>query len=568
MTASQPRKPDQVPRRGSDELVFLPLGGIGEIGMNAYLYGLGRGRAKSWLLVDLGITFPGEREPGVDVIMPDLSFLEEERANLAAILLTHCHEDHFGAVADLWPRLGCDIYATPFAAQLLRVKSAENGVTGELPIRELPLRARVEIGPFDVELITMAHSIPEANGVAIRTGLGTIFHTGDWKLDADQATESATDASRIQEIGEEGIAAIICDSTNATREGRSPSEAEVAKTLTRLIAQAQHRVAVTTFASNVTRMRAVMEAAHADGRHVVVVGRAMLRIIQVAQDTGHLPSDWELLGEDDYSRLPRDKVVALCTGSQGEARGAIARVASGEHPNVELVRGDLAIFSSRTIPGNEKAVTRVQNDLADLGVDVVTDADDLVHVSGHPRRGELEQIYAWTRPAAAVPMHGEPRHLLEHAKLARRLGVKTVVSPRNGDIVRLLPGPAEIVDQAPSGRLYRDGRLIVPAEGPAVGERRKLSFVGNVTVSLVLSAKGELAAEPQAAIVGLPETDDKGVLLQDVVLDAVMSAFDGLPRPRRKDSSTVAEAVRRAVRGELTAAWGKKPVCNVLVSRL
>jgi len=557
-----------VARRRESELVFLPLGGIGEIGMNAYLYGLGPPRERKWLLVDLGITFAGEREPGIDVVLPDISFLEGERANLAGLLLTHCHEDHFGAVGELWPRLGCDIYATPFTAQLLRVKCAENGMPDDLPIKELAPSSTAEIGPFGVELITMAHSIPEANGVVIRTDMGTVLHTGDWKIDTNQPHGTPTDTARLKQVGDEGVAAIVCDSTNATRDGYSPSEGEVAETLTRIFANAKHRIAVTTFASNVQRLRIVMEAARAADRHLVVVGRAMLRIIMVARETGHLPKDWELLGEDDYGHLPRDKVVSLCTGSQGEPRGALARIAGGEHPNVTLARDDLVIFSSRTIPGNEKAIASVQNNLADLGVDIITDADDMVHVSGHPRRGELEEMYAWVRPEAAIPMHGEPLHLTEHARLARRLGVETVVSPRNGDVVRLVPGPVDIIGQAPTGRVYRDGRLIVPADGPAVAERRKLSYVGHVSVSIVLNQKGDLAAKPQMSLVGLPEFDESGRPLKDIVFSAVMSAIDGMPRPRRRDASRVGEAVRRAVRGELGASWGKKPICNVLVSRL
>ena len=555
-------------RRRGEEFVFLPLGGIGEIGMNAYLYGLGPPRSRQWLLIDLGITFPGEREPGIDVVFPDIAFLKTERANLTGLLLTHAHEDHFGAVGDLWERLGCNIYATPFTAQLLRVKNAKNGRTGELPIKEIPIQSRLSIGPFDIELVTMAHSIPESNGVIIRTDLGTVFHTGDWKLDVHRSNAPSTDDKRIKEIGDEGIMALICDSTNATRDGRSPSEVDVGQTLARLIGEADHRVAVTTFASNVNRMRAVIEGARAAGRHVVVIGRAMHRIIQVARDTGHLPSDWELLGEDDFEYLPRDKVVALCTGSQGERRGALARIAKGDHPNVAFSAGDLVIFSSRTIPGNEKAVGSVQNDFADIGVTVITDSDELIHVSGHPRRGELEQMYAWTRPKIAIPMHGEPRHLLEHAALARAAGAETVVSLRNGDLFRFAPGPADIIDKAPSGRLYRDGRLIIPSRATTVSERRKLSYVGTVTVSLVITAKGDLAAEPQSSLIGLPEFDGDGMALQEIVMEAIFSVFDGMPRSRRKDTSRLAETVRRAVRGKLSTVWGKRPLCTVLVSRV
>jgi len=555
-----------VARRGEDELIFLPLGGVGEIGMNAYLYGLGSPRSRQWLMVDLGITFPGEREPGIDVILPDIRFIEEERTNLAGLLLTHAHEDHFGAVSELWPRLGVDIYATPFTAQLLRVKHAENGGSGELPITEVPMQARFQIGPFDIELITLAHSIPEPNGVVIRSSAGTVFHTGDWKLDADPVLGAPTDAARIQEIGEEGLDAIICDSTNATRAGSSPSEAEVAETLKTIVAQAKHRVAVTTFASNVARIRSVIEAAKAADRHVVVVGRAMHRIIQVARETGHISPDYELLTEEDYGYLPREKVVALCTGSQGEPRGALARIANDDHPAISFAAGDLVVFSSRTIPGNEKSVGWVQNNLINQGLDLITDSDALVHVSGHPRRDELKKMYQWARPRVAVPMHGEARHLAQHAALARAAGVKTVIEARNGDIVRLLPKPAEIIDEAPTGRLFRDGNLIIPAEANAIAERRRLSRLGVVTVSIVLTATGELAAEPRLFLAGLPDFDGNGRPMREAAMEGVMSALDGIPRPRRKDSDLVSEAVRRGLRAGLGDAWGKRPICAVMVS--
>ena len=553
-------------RRSRDELIFLPLGGIGEIGMNAYLYGLDTGGSRQWLMVDLGITFPGEREPGIDVIMPDLRFIEEERANLAGLLLTHAHEDHYGAVSELWPRLGVDIYATPFTAQLLRVKHAENRGGGELPIKEIPLQARLQIGPFDVELITLAHSIPEPNGVVIRTEAGTVFHTGDWKLDADPITGAPTDNARIEAIGVEGLDAIVCDSTNATRAGASPSEADVAETLKTIVAGAKQRVAVTTFASNVARIRSVFEAAKAADRHVVVVGRAMHRVIQVARETGHIPPNTELLGDEEYGYLPRDKVVALCTGSQGEPRGALARIAANDHPAIAFAPGDLVIFSSRTIPGNEKSVGWVQNNLIEQGLELITDSDALVHVSGHPRRDELKQMYEWAQPGIAVPMHGEARHLAAHAKLAREAGVKTVIEARNGDVVRLSPGPAEIIDEAPVGRVFRDGGLIVPADSDALAERRRIARLGTVTVSIVLSTKGDLAAEPQIAMTGVPEADEHGRSMHDAALDGAMGALDGIPRPRRKDAGAVGEAIRRGVRSELGNAWGKRPICTVLVS--
>ena len=554
--------------QGAD-FVFLPLGGVGEIGMNLYLYGYGREGARDWLIVDMGVTFGGEAEPGIDVILPDIRFIEEERANIAGLLLTHAHEDHFGAVVDLWPLLaGVPVYATPFTAEMLKSKLAEIGLVNGFPLQIIPLGDRRTIGPFDVELINMSHSIPEPSAVVIRSPLGAALHTGDWKLDDNPLTSAPTDAVRLKALGDDGISALICDSTNAVRDGVSPSEADVAATLARLIREAPKRVAVSAFASNVARIGSVAKAARSANRELVVVGRAMLRVIEAAQATGYLDPNLHFHEETAFAKLPPRKVVALCTGSQGEPRAAMARIAQGEHPNVKLEEGDQVIFSSRTIPGNEKAVSRVQNALADLGVEVITDQDAPVHVSGHPRRGELEQLYNWVKPSAAVPMHGEGRHLEAHAKLAERLGVKHVVRARNGTMVRLLPGPARIIDEVPVGRLYRDGMILTRADDGQVRERRKLSFAGSVAVSLVLSDKGVLLAEPEIALTGLPAADNQGTPFAEIAREAVIGTIESIPRPKRKDEALVSEAVRRSVRAAVNQAWGKKPVCSVLLTVL
>jgi ribonuclease J len=555
-------------RKGAD-FVFLPLGGVGEIGMNLYLYGYGRDGARDWLIVDMGVTFGGETEPGIDVILPDIGFIEEERHNIAGLLLTHAHEDHFGAVIDLWPQLaGVPVYATPFTAEMLKSKLAEIGLVNGFPLHVMPLGDRRAIGPFDVELISMSHSIPEPSAVVIRTPLGAALHTGDWKLDENPLTSAPTDAVRLKALGEYGLAALICDSTNAIRDGVSPSEADVAVTLARLIREAPQRVAVTTFASNVARIGSVANAARAAGRELVVVGRAMYRVIEAAQATGYLDPNLGFHEETAFAKLPPHKVVALCTGSQGEARAAMARIAQGEHPNVKLDAGDMVIFSSRTIPGNEKAVARIQNALADMRVEVITDQDAPVHVSGHPRRGELEQLYGWVRPKVAIPMHGEGRHLEAHAKLAERLGVSQVVRARNGTMVRLLPGPARVIDDVPVGRLYRDGLILTRAEDGQVRERRKLSFAGSVAVSLVMSEEGHLLADPEVALTGLPATDNEGTPLSEIARDAVIGTIESLPKPKRKDQALVSEAVRRSVRAAVNQAWGKKPMCSVLLTVL
>lgn len=552
--------------RDGTELVFVGLGGIGEIGMNVYLYGLGPERARRWLMVDLGVTFPHETEPGVDLVLPDLRFIEDDRAALEGILLTHAHEDHLGAVLDLWPRLRAPVYATPFTAAMLRSRFAELGSREKPLLNEVPLGSRFAIGAFDIELVTMAHSIPEPSAVVIRTPVGTVFHSGDWKFDNSPLVGDPSDEAKLKALGAEGIRAVVCDSTNAFREGHSVSEADVAQSLARIIGSAKRRVAVTTFASNVARIRAVADAARATRRHLVVVGRAMHRVIQVAIDTGYLPEDFRYLDQEQFGYLEPEEVLALCTGSQGEPQAALARIAQNEHPDVQLGHGDVVIFSARTIPGNERAVNRVQNGLALLGCEVITDADALVHVTGHPRRDELREIYAWLKPEVAVPMHGEARHLREHARLARAAEVPDVHTIKDGMMIRLAPAPAAIVDDVPVGRLYRDGRLIVPSVGGPVRDRRKLSFVGLVAVALVLGRRGELVAEPQAALEGLPEETQEGTAMKDVVLDAVDGTLRSIPPARRRDKALIGDAVRRAVRAAVDQVWGKKPTVRVLIS--
>ena len=553
------------PGSSEDEIVFLGLGGLGEIGLNVYLYGMGLEDNRRWLMVDLGLTFAEEHEPGVEIVLPDLRFIEEERGALEGIVLTHAHEDHFGAVIDLWDRLRAPIYATPFTAAMLRSKLAEEGSGIEPPITVVPMGARFKVGPFDLEFVTMAHSIPEPSGLVIRTPHGIIFHTGDWKLDRTPLVGEPTDEEKIRSLGREGVRALICDSTNAFREGRSPSEADVAESLKAIIAKAKRRVAVTTFASNVARIRAIAEAAKATRRHLVVAGRAMHRVIQVAMETGYLPQDFRYLDQDQFAYLEPDEVLMLCTGSQGEPRAALSRIAEGEHPDLRLGQGDLVIFSSRTIPGNEKAVTRVQNNLALLGVDILTDADALVHVTGHPRREELKEMYAWLKPAVAVPMHGEARHLREHAWLAKAAGVLDVHPLRNGQMIRLAPDPVAIIDEAPVGRLYRDGRLIVSGEG-SVRERRRLAFAGIVAIGMAMSRRGELLSDPSIAMEGIPAETADGMPMTEVVFDAIDGTLRSIPAGKRRDIELVRDAVRRSVRAAIEQVWGKKPIAKVLIN--
>lgn len=548
------------------ELVFVPLGGVGEIGMNLSLYGLGVPHKRSWLAVDLGVSFASEEHlPGVDLIMPDIGFVAEERKNLVGIVLTHAHEDHFGAVLDLWPKLRVPVYATPFTAALLEAKRRSEPGAPEIPVKVVELGSRFQVGPFDIELVSVAHSIPESNSLIIRTPHGNVLHTGDWKLDPTPVVGTGTDIDKLKRLGEEGVLAMVGDSTNAVREGVSPSESDVARTLAELIAAAPARVAVTTFASNVARLKAVADAARACGREVVLVGRSMERVVQVARETGYLDGVPPFRGTDTYGYLPPDKVVALCTGSQGEPRAALSRIAQDNHPDVTLAKGDWVIFSSRTIPGNEKAVSTVVNGLIEQGIEIVTDRTHLVHVSGHPRVAEIKEMLGWVKPQMLVPVHGEALHLHEHEQLGRKFGIANVLRCRNGDVLKLAPGAPGIVDEIPTGRLYKDGAILIPAKGRTVSERRKLAFSGMVFVALAVTEKGVLAADPEIDMMGIPERGRDGSDLYDIAYDAVMTTAETLPKPRRRDPDALAESVRRAVRSALASQWGKKPACHVHV---
>ncbi len=549
----------------TDELVFVPLGGIGEIGMNAGLYGFGTKKNRRWLLVDCGIAFAGEELPGIDIIMPDLAFLESQRDRLEAILITHAHEDHIGALMDLWPKLRAPVYATRFAASLLEIRKFNEPGAQKIPIHTVEVAERYQFGPFDIEFVPMAHSIPESTGIAIRTPLGMVFHSGDWKIDETPFVGWKTDEKRIRELGEEGVLAFVSDSTNVVRDGISPSETEVAHSLKDIIASSTGRVAVTTFASNVARIRAVAEAAAACGREVIAVGRAMDRVIEVAKESGYLDGLPDFRSVDVYGYLPRDKVVALITGSQGEPRAALARIAEGNHPDMTLTSGDKVIFSSRAIPGNEKGISKLINKLVEQGIEVMTDRDGLVHVSGHPRRGEMERMYSWVKPHISIPAHGEALHLEEHRKLAKKMGVAHAIRIHNGQMVRIAPGKPELFDAVQVGRIYKDGSLLIPQADPAVSERRRLSNAGIVSVAMAIDAKGMLVGEVALAVFGLPQTSVSGQSFEDIVEEAIFSVLDTLPKAKMRDPDTVESAVERAIRSQVNQNWGKKPSCHVQV---
>jgi ribonuclease J len=539
----------------ADELVFVPLGGVGEIGMNMAAYGFGPPRRRKWIVVDCGVTFAGPNEPGVELILPDPAFLEDNADDILGLVLTHSHEDHYGAVLDLWPAFDLPVYATAFTAAMLSAKRATEAIAENVAIKQMWVGKPFQLGPFTIEPINVAHSIPESCALLITTPAGRVLHTGDWKLDPAPIGGPPTNVERFAEIGAD----------TSMKEGQSPSEAEVSVALDELIASAPHRVAVTTFASNVGRVIAVARAAQKAGRQVVMSGRALHRITGIARELGLMEGIQPFLDQNEYKTLPRSKVVLLCTGSQGEARAAIARIAREEHPEIALNAGDRVIFSSWAIPGNEREVIDIQNLLIDRGIEVVTQLDGLVHTTGHPRREELRRLYDWVKPDVLVPVHGEAVHLEAHAKLGRQHGIANVFHARNGDMVRLSPEPTFFPGEVRTGELYLDGNVLCTPEESGVKGRRRLMFGGHIVVSLVIDKRGQVMSGPTLAIEGLPNVEDDDESVPDLVRRIVTGTLKSIPPKRRADPDLVSNALQRSIRGEVNAYWGKKPNVTVFV---
>jgi len=549
--------------RDADALFFVPLGGSGEIGMNLNLYAY-RG---DWLILDCGVTFGEDGHPGVEVIMPDPGFIVERRDRLLGIVATHAHEDHIGAIPYLWPRLRCPIWATPFTASLLRAKLVEAGLADQARITIVPMSGRFAIGPFDLELITLTHSIPEPNAVVIRTPAGTVLHTGDWKFDPDPLIGEVSNEPALRRLGDEGVLAMVGDSTNAMRPGTSGSEAELRPVLTDLVGRYDGRVAVACFASNVARLSTIAHAAQANDRDVALVGRSLWRMDKAARENGYLSDVPRFLTEDEAGYVPRDKIVLICTGSQGEPRAALARIAREDHPNIDLEEGDVVIFSSRIIPGNEKAIGRLQNALVRLGVEVVTEEDHFVHVSGHPARDELIRMYQMIRPQVAIPVHGEARHLRAHADLARQCQVPQALMVENGDMVGFVGEHAEIVDAVPVGRLASDGKNLIKLDGDMLRERRRAGNEGTVVATVVIGRDRRLAALPEVSMIGLAEGEAASGARR-LLDEAIVRSLDGVPAAARGDDTEVREAVRRAVRRVVKERFGKRSLIEVQLVRL
>jgi ribonuclease J len=549
---------------GTDEVLFVPLGGAGEIGMNLNVYG----HAGKWLIVDCGVTFGDPTMPGLDVMMADPTFIEERRADLGGLIVTHAHEDHVGAVAHLWRRLRCPVWATPFTANVLRRKLEEAQLGGKVDVREIDMSERFAVGPFDLTLVTLTHSIPEPNGLVIRTGAGTIFHTGDWKLDPDPLIGETTDEAALRAIGDEGVLAMIGDSTNALVEGTSGSEADVRESLGELIGGLENRVAVACFASNVARVQSIVEVAHSHGRAVGLVGRSLWRMTEAARATGYLRDLPPFLREEEIMNLPRDAVLMLCTGSQGEPRAALSRIARDDHPNVTLDRGDHVIFSSRIIPGNEVAIGRLQNQLTSMGIDIITERDHFVHVSGHPARAELQQMYQWVRPRIAVPVHGELRHMMAHAELARDCQVAHAPVVTNGDVLRLSADGAELCGQVQAGRLALDGTDLIRVEDASLRTRANMLWNGSAALTVVLDRKGRVVGDPILSAPGLLGESDSDLDLMDDVIDDVLDTLSGMDKGSRADDEAVEERLRRAVRRSFRERRGKNPTADIHLVRL
>ena len=544
----------------ADDLAFLPLGGTGEIGMNLNLY---RSNGQ-YLAIDCGIGFGGAAHPEVEVMMPDPAYIAERRERLAGLVITHAHEDHIGAVAWLWRQLRCPVYATPFAASVLRRKLGEVGLVNEVKLHIVEPGGAFRVGQFDLQFIRMAHSVPESQALAIRTKAGIVLHTGDWKLDPEPLVGARTAEVALKALGDEGVLARVCDSTNAMVDGESGSEGDVRRSLADLIRGLRGRVAVTCFASNVARFESIALAARAAGRSVVLVGRSLRNIDASARECGYLKGVPPFLSEDDAQDIDDDHLLMIVTGSQGEQRSALARIAMDQHPRIALGEGDTVIFSSRMIPGNERAIGTVQDNLVRRGVRLITDEDHLTHVSGHPARDELKRLYALVRPKYAVPVHGEWRHLSAHAALAQELQIKSIML-EDGDVLSLSPGIPEVIDSAPVGKLVLDGTRLVPLQGGVMAARRRILFNGVAVASLAVDEQGRLKGKPRVTAPGLYEADDQELTR---VANEFAQSVEDLSVIIRRDDEMLTEAAKTALRRALGKRLVKRPMVDVHLLRV
>ena len=552
-----------------DALYYLPLGGADEIGMNMYLYGYGPKDNRRWIMVDCGIGFPdAAHAPGVEVMTPDPTFIADRADTLDGIFITHAHEDHIGAVARLWHRFKAPVYCTKFPGEIAKRKFDEFGVS----VKHLEICRQndpVSAGPFKVSFFPMTHSVPETSALIIDTPLGKVFHTADFKIDDDPTFGPGMDKDAMKALGEAGLLALACDSTNVFEPGVAGTENEIKQPLRDVISDCTGKIAATTFASNVARLKTLAEAARDSGRAIVVAGRAMRRMIEAGVNTGILTDFPQTISEEEAKEVPDDHLFYLVTGSQGEGRAAMARIASDSHPTVGLSAGDTAIFSSKTIPGNENEVSRIYNMLAERGIRVVDDSMANIHVSGHASRDELKEVYSLLKPAVAIPMHGERRHLHEHAVMAPTWGADSAHVVPNGSMLQIAPGEPKIVDEVDTGRLYVDGNQLIGAMDGIVRVRKKMGLNGHIAVSVILDEAGELIVESDARVTGAPEESENwSGEVESVIAEAVDDAIEKLTKKDRRDDEKVEETARRAARSTASRLWGKKPETVVMLTRL
>ncbi len=551
-----------------DELLFCPLGGSGEIGMNMNLYAFGNEENRKWIVVDMGVTFADDSIPGIDLIFPDPSFLIDKKKDLLGIVLTHAHEDHIGAIAHIWPQLNCNIYATPFTAVLVQEKFKEKKIDISRKMKIVQLNSSLKLGPFDIDFVALTHSILEPNGLSINTPLGTVLHTGDWKIDPNPLIGNNIDKQKLIEIGKKGVIAMICDSTNVLYPGRAGSESDVRDSLLNIIEKQKKKIIITSFASNVARMETVFYCAKKTNRKICLVGRSMLRIYKAAKQCGYLGNLLEPIDVKESNKIPREEIIFLCTGSQGEPMGAMNRVINDTHPDVYIESGDTIIFSSKMIPGNEKKLYKLQNLITKKDINLITEENAFVHVSGHPNRDDLKDMYSWIKPNCVIPVHGEHRHMKEHISFSKEMQVPYSLQVENGDIIKLMPSRnAKIVDKAPSGKMYLDGEISVNSESRSIKERRNLASNGYLEVTIIISNSGKLT-KPIISFKGIPNKEED---VNDIIFDMegeIHKVCKSFSLENKKQEKNLIESIKNNCRRLIKDKTGKKPYTNINIARL
>jgi len=550
-----------------EELLFCPLGGSGEIGMNMNLFAYGKENNQKWIIVDMGVTFADDSIPGIDLIMPDPGFIIDKKDDLLGIVLTHAHEDHIGAVAHIWPNLKCKLFATPFTAALLTEKFKEKKIDISSFLKIVPLNSKIKLGDFEIDFVTLTHSILEPNGLSIKTPLGTILHTGDWKIDPNPLIGNKIDEEKLKKIGESGVSAMICDSTNIFSPGRAGSESDVRDSLLRIMELKTKRILVTSFASNVARMESIFYCAKKTGRSICLVGRSMHRIFKAAKKCGYLKGLIEPLDPRDAKKITKNKILYLATGSQGEPMGAINRIVNGIHPDVFLEDGDCVIFSSKIIPGNEKKLYNLQNQIVRNNIEIISEENAFVHVSGHPNRDDLKDMYKWVKPKSVIPVHGEHRHMQEHVSFAKEMQVPKTLLIENGDIIKLLPGDApKVIDKAPSGRVYLDGSINVETDSQSIKDRKNLSINGYLEITILVSNNGKIK-KPIISFRGIPQNQDNEPFTFDME-DEIFNICRTFSLESKNQQKNLIDTIKQNCRRIVREKTGKKPFTNINIVRI